>query len=100
MYDVHTKRLEDDQDVIIEDDIWVGSRAVILKGVRIGRGSIIAAGAIVNKDVPPYTIVAGVPAKVVHRRFDIETIIIHERELYPPERRLERSYLDKVLGKL
>jgi acetyltransferase-like isoleucine patch superfamily enzyme len=51
--------------VIIEDDVWIATRATILKGVTIGRGSVIAAGAVVTKDVPPYTIVAGVPAKVI-----------------------------------
>lgn len=54
--------------VIIEDGVWVGSRAVILDGVRIGRNSIIAAGSIVNKDVQPYAIVGGVPAKVIRYR--------------------------------
>ncbi len=54
--------------VVIEDDVWLGTRSVILDGVRIGRGSIVAAGAIVNKDVPPYSIVAGIPAKVIKKR--------------------------------
>ena len=98
MYDTHEKRPEDDQDVIIEDDVWVGTRAVILKGVHVGRGSIIAAGAVVNKDVPPYTIVGGVPARLLGRRFDIETILAHEQKLYPPERRLARADLVKFLG--
>lgn len=58
MYDIQVeeKRPEDDQDVIIEDDVWVGMRAIILKGVTIGQGSIIGAGAVVTKDVPPYSI--------------------------------------------
>jgi len=98
MYDIHSKRPEDDQDVIIEDDVWIGARAIILKGVRVGRGSIIAAGAVVSKDVPPYTIVAGVPARIVKRRFDVDTILVHEKELYPPERRLERSNLENAFG--
>ena len=54
--------------VVIEDDVWLGTRSVILDGVRIGRGSIVAAGSIVNKDVPPYSIVAGIPAKVIKKR--------------------------------
>ena len=54
--------------VIIEDGVWVGARAVILDGVNVGRNSIIAAGSIVNKDVPPYAIVAGVPAKIIRNR--------------------------------
>jgi len=51
--------------VVIEDDVWIGCRAIILKGVRIGRGSIIAAGAVVTKDVPPYTVAGGVPARII-----------------------------------
>lgn len=98
MYDVHNKRPEDDQDIFIEDDVWVGARAIILKGVRVGRGSIIAAGSVVNKNVPPYTTIAGIPARIVGRRFDIETILVHERELYPPEKRLERGYLENAFG--
>ncbi len=54
--------------VIIEDDVWVGTRAVILGGVTIGRGSIIAAGSIVKSSVPPYSIVAGVPGKIIKSR--------------------------------
>lgn len=51
--------------VVIEDNVWIGEKAVILKGVKVGRNSIVAAGAIVTKNVPPYSVVAGVPAKVV-----------------------------------
>jgi acetyltransferase-like isoleucine patch superfamily enzyme len=54
--------------VVIEDDVWLGTRCVILDGVTIGKGSIVAAGAIVNASVPPYSIVAGVPAKVIKSR--------------------------------
>jgi acetyltransferase-like isoleucine patch superfamily enzyme len=56
--------------VIIEDDVWLGTRSIILSGVRIGKGSIIAAGALVNKDIPPYSIAAGVPAKVIRSRIN------------------------------
>ena len=97
MYDVHEKRPEDDQDVIIEDDVWVGSNAIILKGVRLGRGSIVAAGALVNKDVPPYAIAGGVPAKIMKYRFDMETILAHEAQLYPPEKRLRREDIERSL---
>ncbi len=54
--------------IIIEDDVWIGHGAVILKGVKIGKGSIIAAGAVVTKNVENYTIVGGVPAKVIRSR--------------------------------
>ncbi len=67
---------------VIEDDVWVGYRAVIMAGVRIGRGSIVAAHAVVTKDVEPYSIVGGVPAKVVGRRFATDAeIALHDRML-------------------
>ena len=56
--------------VIIEDYVWIASRATILPGVTIGRGAVIACGAVVTKDVPPLCIVAGVPAKVIGQRKD------------------------------
>ena len=56
--------------VVIEDDVWICSRAIILSGVRIGTGAVIAAGAVVTKDVPPYAIVGGVPAKIMKYRTD------------------------------
>ncbi len=55
---------------IVEDDVWIGHRAIIFAGVKIGRGAIIGAGSVVTKDVPPYTIVAGVPAKKIGERFN------------------------------
>lgn len=54
--------------VVIDDDVWLGARAMIMPGTRIGRGSIVAAGAVVTKDVPPFTVVAGVPARPVRQR--------------------------------
>jgi len=54
--------------VRIEDDCWIAANTVILSGVTIGKGSVIAAGSVVNKDVPPYSVVAGVPAKVIKSR--------------------------------
>lgn len=57
-------------DIIIDDDVWIGYRAIILSGVHIGQGAVIAAGAVVTKDVPPYAIVGGNPARVIKYRFD------------------------------
>jgi acetyltransferase-like isoleucine patch superfamily enzyme len=54
--------------VVIEDDVWIGGRVNILAGVTVGRGSVVAAGAVVTHDVPPYSVVAGVPAKVIKTR--------------------------------
>ena len=72
---------ENDQDVIFEGDNWIGMNSTILKGVTIGRGCIVAAGAVVNKSTPPYSIVGGVPAKVLKMRFSDEEIIAHEEIL-------------------
>lgn len=54
--------------IVIEDDVWIGAAAIILKGVRVGRGAIVAAGAVVTKDVPPYAIVGGNPARIIRSR--------------------------------
>lgn len=72
---------ENNQDVIIEGDNWIGAGAIILNGVKIGIGAVVGAGAVVTKDVPPYTIVGGVPAKVIGNRFNEKEIIEHEKLL-------------------
>ena len=56
--------------IIIGNDVWIGDSALLMEGIRIGNGAVIAAGAIVTKDVPPYAIVAGVPAKILRYRFE------------------------------
>lgn len=61
-------------DIIIGDDVWIGHGAIILSGVKIGQGAIVAAGSVVNKNVPAYSIVGGVPAKVISYRFPQEVI--------------------------
>ncbi|GAB3177169.1 acyltransferase [Telluribacter humicola] len=53
--------------IILEDNVWLATRCMVLKGVRIGEGAVVAAGAVVTKDVPPYTMVGGVPAKVIKK---------------------------------
>lgn len=61
-------------DIIIGNDVWIGYEAVIMSGVTIGDGAIIGTRAVVTKDVPPYTIVGGVPAKPIRKRFDDATV--------------------------
>lgn len=75
------KRSEDDLGVVIEDDVWVGGNATILHGVTIGRGSVVGAAAVVTRTVPPYSIVAGNPARVLRQRWDQDTIARHEAAL-------------------
>lgn len=76
------KRPENDQNVFFMGDNWIGANAIILKGVTIGKGAVIAAGAIVTKDVSPYEIVGGVPAKRIGFRFQEDEIKQHESMLY------------------
>ena len=84
--------------IVLEDDIWMGYGVVVLSGVRIGQGAVIAAGSVVNKNIPPYAVAGGIPAKVIKYRFDEdfirelkkidyaqltpELIQIHQHELY------------------
>lgn len=68
--------------IIIKDDVWIGYNAVILSGVTIGQGSIIAAGSVVTNDVMPFSIYAGVPAKKVKNRFDSENDLQEHLKLY------------------
>ena len=84
-----------DQDVILEEDVWLGANVVLLNGVKIGRGAVIAAGSVCRNKIPPYSIVAGNPAKVVGFRFTPEQIEEHEALLYPENERIARGQLEK-----
>jgi acetyltransferase-like isoleucine patch superfamily enzyme len=94
MTQVHEKTGNEDLGVVIEDDVWVGSSAMILRGVTVGRGAVIAAGSVLTKSAPPYSIVAGNPAQIVRFRWDLETILQHEKALYPEEQRLSKGELE------
>lgn len=76
------------QVVMIGDDVWIGYGSVVLSGVSIGEGCIVAAGSVVSKDVPPYSIVGGVPARFIRQRFDTEADLEkHLRLVRTPESR-------------
>ena len=78
----HDEKLpENDQDIYLEGDNWIGANTIILKGVTIGKGAVVAAGAVVTQDVPQYSIFGGVPAKLIRMRFNDENILEHERIL-------------------
>lgn len=67
-----------DQPVIIGDRVWIGCRSIIVKGVHIGSGAMVAAGSVVTKDVPPHTVVGGVPARVIHDARSTEPENVYE----------------------
>lgn len=69
-YPFNTKSFVAAGDTIIADGAWIGSRAMIMPGVQLGEGCVVAAGSVVTKDVPPYAIVAGSPAQIVKYRFN------------------------------
>lgn len=82
-------------DVTVEEDVWIGANVSILCS-HIGRGAIIACGSVVKKDVPPYAVVGGVPAKFIKFRFNMEEIIKHEKCLYPENERFSENTLKKL----
>ena len=90
------KRSSDDKPVYVDSDVWIGTNVTILNGVHIGRGCVIAAGSIVNKDTPPYSVVGGVPAKVLKHRFTADEILAHESLLYPEKERMSKEEIASV----
>ena len=86
-----------DKDVIVEKDVWIGANVTILSGVKIGRGATVAAGAVVSKNIPPYCICGGVPARVIKFYWTIDQIIEHESVLYPENERYSREQLEELI---
>ena len=73
-FKISNKELDEPQQTIIGNDVWIGDRAIIKAGIELGDGCIVGMGSVVTKNVPPYSIVAGNPAKIIRYRFDRETI--------------------------
>lgn len=88
-----------DCDIVVEEDVWIGCNVTLLVGAHLGRGSIIAAGAVVSKEIPPYAVAGGVPAKVIKFKWTIEQILEHESILYPEAERLSREQLQDIFDK-
>ncbi len=86
-------------EIVIEEDCWIAARCILLSHCHVCRGAIVAAGTIVTKEVPPYAVVAGSPAKIIATRFTIEQILEHEKSLYPEEERFTREHLEEVFSK-
>lgn len=87
------------KDIKVDDDCWIGAGSILMSGASLGRGSIVAAGALVNKTVPPYAVVAGVPAQIIASVFSKEQIIAHEKCLYPENERMSLKELDELFEK-
>ena len=87
-------------DIVIGNDVWIGYKAIILAGVKIGDGAIIGTGALVTKDVPAYSIVGGVPAKIIRKRFSED--IINELEILKwwdwPKQKIAQNIIDIQSG--
>lgn len=93
-------------DIIVEEDVWIGANVTILSGVVVGRGATIGAGSVCIKNIPPYSIVMGNPAKVIGYNFSPDETVEHEKRLYPEDERIpfhileknyKKYYLDRVL---
>ena len=82
-------------DIIINEDVWLGTNVTVLAGVTIGRGCVVGAGSIVTKSLPPYAVAVGMPARIIKKKFSVEQILRHEETLYPLEERFIREELEK-----
>ena len=89
-------------DIVIGNDVWIGYEAVVMAGVTIGNGAIIGARAVVTKDVPPYTIVGGVPAREIRRRFSDDVIarLLELKWWDWPAERIQRNIKNIQSGRL
>lgn len=88
-----------EKDVIVEEDVWFGANITILSGTHVGRGCIVGACSMLNKEYPPYAVLGGVPAKIIAVKFSIEQILEHEKSLYEEYERFSKEYLEELFEK-
>ena len=87
---------DEESDIIIESEAWLGINVTLISGAYIGRGAIVGACSLVNKYVPPYAVVAGIPAKIIAVKFSKNQIMEHESILYKPEDRMSENEIEKL----
>lgn len=88
-----------ENDIIVEEDVWIGANVTLLGEAYIGRGAVIGAGSVIRNKIPPYAIVTGNPAKIIGFSLRPEEIIEHEKVIYPEEKRLPIDILEKNYDK-
>lgn len=86
-------------DVIIEEDCWLGMNVSLLPGAHIGRGAIVGANTLVNREIPPYAVVVGNPNRIIATKFTRAEIIQHEKKLYSQDERLSEKQVDELFDK-
>lgn len=83
-----------EQDIIVEEDCWIGANVTLLSGALIRRGAVVGTGALINKEIPPYAVVVGIPARIIGVKFSKEQILQHEKNLYPEKLRMKEDELN------
>jgi acetyltransferase-like isoleucine patch superfamily enzyme len=87
-----------DKDIILEQDVWIGANVTILKGVTVGRGAILSAGSVIVKNVPPYSIFGGNPARLIKFKWGVDEIVNHEKFLFAnSENQMDRNEVCNLL---
>lgn len=85
-------------DIIVEESVWIGANCTLIAKSHIGRGAVIGANSLVNKEIPPYAVAVGSPAKIIASVFTLEQILEHEKILYPENERFSRDYLEELFS--
>ena len=89
---------DEELDIVIKEDCWIGAGSILLPGITIGRGAIVGAGSVVTKDVPPYAVVAGAPARIIAIRMSVPDILTHESKIYAIKERYNKDDITTITG--
>lgn len=87
---------DNEKGVYIDEDCWCGANVTLLGGTHLKRGVVVGANSLVNKEIPPYAVVVGSPAKIIASKFTLEQIIEHEKKLYPENERMKKEELEEL----